>query len=67
MYVHHIVKEVRSMNPMNDISAKAYVVKVSGKPNPPKNQAIVGKLPVKMLQNIDPARTPPEAYTKKQP
>lgn len=43
------------------------IKKVSGKPNPPKNAATKGKFPKKMLQNIDPQRTPAKAYLKKHP
>ena len=53
------------MNPICNRSAKNDVVKTSGKPNPPKSKAIVGHLPMKMLQNIDPQATPVSAYTKK--
>ena len=53
------------MNPICNRSAKYDAVKISGKPIPPKNQATVGHLPVKMLQNIDPQKTPAKAYTKK--
>lgn len=53
------------MNPICNRSAKSDEVKISGKLTPPKNQATVGKLPVKMLQNIDPQTTPVVAYTKK--
>lgn len=53
------------MNPICERSAKNDVVKISGKPTPPKNQAVVGHLPQKMLQNIDPQKTPVSAYTKK--
>ena len=53
------------MNPICNRPAKNDEVKISGKPNPPQNQATVGHLPVKMLQNIDPQKTPVSAYTKK--
>ena len=53
------------MNPICNRSAKHDSVKISGKPVPPKNQATVGHLPVKMLQNINPQATPVSAYTKK--
>lgn len=53
------------MNPICNRPAKNDVVKISGKPTPPKNQATVGRIPVAMLQNIDPQATPVTAYTKK--
>ena len=53
------------MNPICNRAAKYDVVKISGKPNPPKSKAIVGYFPVDMLQNINPQATPVAAYTKK--
>lgn len=53
------------MNSICERSAKADVVKVSGKPVPPKNQATKGYFPVGMLQNIDPQATPVKSYIKK--
>ena len=53
------------MNPICNRPAKYDVVKTNGKPNPPMNKATVGHFPVKMLQNIDPQRTPVKAYTVK--
>lgn len=55
------------MNPMCELPAKVYTKRVSGKPVPQKSKAIVGRLPVRMLQAINPQRTPVSAYTKKQP
>jgi len=51
------------MNPICNRSAKHDVVKITGKPNPPKNQATIGNMG--LLPNIDPQRTPVSAYTKK--
>ena len=51
------------MNAMCNRSAKHDVVKVNGKPNPPKNQATIANLG--LLPNIDPQKTPASAYTKK--
>lgn len=53
------------MNPICERSAKYDVVKVSGKPNPPKNQATVSKFSVSNLLNVDPQATPVSMYTKK--
>lgn len=53
------------MNPICERSAKNDLVRVSGKPVPPKNQAIKGHFPVAMLQNIDPSSTPVKSYTKR--
>lgn len=52
-----------TMNPICERSAKQDVVKISGNPNPPKNQATIANLG--LLPNIDPQRTPASAYTKK--
>lgn len=52
------------MNPICNRSAKYDVVKISGKPNPPKNQATIANLGLG-YQNIDPQRIPVSAYTKK--
>lgn len=52
------------MNPICERSAKHDVVKISGKPTPPKNQATVANMGL-MYQNIDPQKTMPKAYTKK--
>ena len=52
------------MNPICNRSAKYDVVKISGKPNPPKNQATIANMGL-MYQNIDPQKTMPKAYTKK--
>jgi len=53
------------MNIVTNRSAKSDTIKVSNKPIPPMNKATVGVLPVKMLNNIDPQRTPVVDYTKK--
>lgn len=53
------------MNPICERSAKADLVRISGKPNPPKSKAIKGRMPVVMLQNIDPQATPAKSYVKK--
>lgn len=55
------------MNPMTSIPAKYYTKSVNGKPNPPKNKAVVGSVNVSHLMAIDPSSTPVKAYTKKQP
>lgn len=52
------------MNPICNRPAKSDEVKISGKPNPPKNQATITKMGL-MYQNIDPQKTSPKAYTKK--
>ena len=52
------------MNPICNRPAKADEVKISGKPNPPKNQATIANMGLG-YQNIDPQKTMPEAYTKK--
>lgn len=51
------------MNPICNRSAKQDEVKITGKPNPPKNQATIANLG--LLPNIDPQRTPVSAYIKK--
>lgn len=51
------------MNPICNRSAKQDEVKITGKPNPPKNQATIANLG--LLPAIDPQKTPASAYTKK--
>lgn len=53
------------MNPICNRPAKSDEVKVSGKPNPPKNQATISNFSVANMQNIDPQATPVKAYIKK--
>lgn len=52
------------MNPICDRSAKQDIVKISGKPTPPKNLATIGNLGL-MYLNINPQKIPAKAYTKK--
>lgn len=53
------------MNPICERSAKADLVKITGKPNPPKNLATVRKMSVDNLLNVDPQKTPAKSYIKK--
>lgn len=52
------------MNPICNRSAKHDVVKISGKPTPPKNQATIANMGL-MYQSIDPQKTTPKYYTKR--
>lgn len=55
-------------NPMCDLSASAYAVKVtkgnSSKPIAPKNKAVVGNLDISSMVAINPSSTPNSKYLK---
>lgn len=53
------------MNPVTNRASKQDTIRISGKPNPPISKAVLGKMSVSHLQNIDPQKTPSKAYIKR--